>query len=382
MSTSGWWREPDDMDEEQKRIFGLPSDGRYLVSGKPGSGKTNLLVLRASYLVRSGLENVKILTWGRLIIYYIASGSGRHGLDPSHYTTFKSWGVQALREAGVRTNDIPAKYPEMIRYLLERLVEANERGNLQRYDAILLDEVQDYPREAIDVLASLAPRLFIVGDERQRIFSDTTPFSHLEECVDEVIYLPFHYRNGRRICRVAEGISGESDYTSTSHYDESALPSSVNLHRLPSLSEQVELLKTEIRGQLRSYPNQLIGVMVFLNDHVDRVVDMLRADATLEPLCQFQTRTEGNEPLSDDKPIVVSTVHQAKGLEYRAAHIVGMEGLLEYPTDKRVNAAYTAVTRAKTSLSGYYTGKIPNWLASAFRRGQDPTTPPRLEDVF
>ena len=80
MSSPGWWREPDDLDDAQQRIVALPSDGRYLITGKPGSGKTNLLVLRAAYLIRAGHADIKILTWGRVIREFIASGGAHHEL--------------------------------------------------------------------------------------------------------------------------------------------------------------------------------------------------------------------------------------------------------------------------------------------------------------
>jgi len=52
-----WWRNADEMDDGQKKVIGLPIDKSILVVGRPGSGKTNLLLLRASFLSKANYKN-------------------------------------------------------------------------------------------------------------------------------------------------------------------------------------------------------------------------------------------------------------------------------------------------------------------------------------
>jgi superfamily I DNA/RNA helicase len=381
MSLFGWWREPEDLDETQRGVIeALPTDGSYLITGKPGSGKTNLLVLRAAYLIRAGLPNVKVLTWGRLISEFITSGSTNVGLDHSQLMTFKAWAQEALGEADVDFQ-LQGGFAEQMRLLIAELRNASGAGRLRRYDAILLDEVQDYPDEAVDIFRNLSTRLFFVGDENQRIFSSGRTIDAFEQIVDRRIDLPYHYRNGQRICLVAQAINGEEDYAETSRYDETQFPSRVFRRPSRDFSEQAERVIAELRDQLRTYPGQWLGVMAPLREQLHELVEILR-ESDLEELCQFQTWEEGYQALDEDKPIIVSTVHGAKGLEYRAAHILGMEGFVTIPSRKRRNLAYTAVTRAKTTLHGYYSGRILGWLESAFRRGEDPPPRPTLTDIL
>ncbi|MDQ2680372.1 MAG: AAA family ATPase [Candidatus Eremiobacteraeota bacterium] len=377
---AGWWCEPDELDDAQQKIAALPSSGRHLITGKPGSGKTNLLVLRAAYHIRSGHPNIKVLTWGRLISEFIATGSQQHELDESQLTTFMTWGQSALREANVRI-ELKGEFEEQMRQLMSGLEVAANQGALSRYDAILIDEVQDYPPEALSLIASLTERLFFAGDEHQRIYQEHRTLEYASGLVDETISLPFHYRNGHQICRVAQHIYDEKDYLAASRYDERSLPSRVSLRCFPSLKAQVEQLVVDLRDQMRTYPNEWLGVMVPLNKDADKVVELLR-ESEVESYCEFQTRTEGNAVLEEERPIIVSTIHAAKGLEYRAAHILAMEGIERFPSSKRRNIAYTAVTRAKTSLYGYHTEPIQNWLKSAFLAGSDPIPPPTLVSLF
>ena len=50
MVMEAWWREQGELDEDQSKVIGLQEEGSFLVVGPPGSGKTNLLLLRANYL--------------------------------------------------------------------------------------------------------------------------------------------------------------------------------------------------------------------------------------------------------------------------------------------------------------------------------------------
>jgi superfamily I DNA/RNA helicase len=380
VSAAGWWREAEDLDDEQQRVAALPRDGKYLVTGKPGSGKTNLLVLRAAYLIRAKQPNIKVLTWTRLINEFIASGSASHGLTTGdELQTFRSWAKFALSE--LEMDIVPTgTFAQQVRQLTDALLAAEDE--LSTYDGMLLDEVQDYSAELINLFSGLSDRLFYVGDENQRIYDAKGGMNAARAATQEEFVLPYHYRNGLQICRVAEVIHGETDYAETSRYDEERLPSRVHLREYDDLEDQVRAVASELLDQLRSYPNELLGVMVPLTVDLKDVIDLLRENDAIEPYCQFQTAAEFYSPLDEDKPIVVSTINAAKGVEYRAAHIVAMDGIRRFPVAKRHNLTYTAVTRAKTTLHGYYSGNLLPWIQSAFLKGEEPPDEPTLADLF
>jgi superfamily I DNA and RNA helicase len=62
-----WWRTPEELDADQQEIVSLPLEGSHLVVGPPGSGKTNLLLLRGAFLTRGGKPNIAIITFNRLL---------------------------------------------------------------------------------------------------------------------------------------------------------------------------------------------------------------------------------------------------------------------------------------------------------------------------
>ena len=77
-----WWKSRNELDEQQEAIIMLPMEGKYIVTGPPGCGKTNLLVLRAAYMTKAGLTNLKILTFATALNGFIRTGVVGKGLDP------------------------------------------------------------------------------------------------------------------------------------------------------------------------------------------------------------------------------------------------------------------------------------------------------------
>ena len=66
----------------------------------------------------------------------------------------------------------------------------------------------------------------------------------------------------------------------------------------------------------------------------------------------------------------------------RAVHLLGADFLANFAKNQR-NLAYTAVTRAKTSLSIYYERNIPGYLRKGISSidGHEPELP-KLDDLF
>jgi superfamily I DNA and RNA helicase len=120
---------------------------------------------------------------------------------------------------------------------------------------------------------------------------------------------------------------------------------------------------------LEAYPGELIGVMVPLNRDLDEVVERLE-ESDVGEFCQFQSARQGYARLDPERRVVVTTVHGAKGLEFRCGHLIAADGLNHHRATRRRNLGFTAVTRAKTSLSVYRDNPAPGWLESAVHAAQ------------
>jgi superfamily I DNA/RNA helicase len=380
-----WWTQPEDLDAYQTAVVALPLAGDHLVIGPAGSGKTNLLILRGSYLYRAGIRNIAILTFGRVLKEFLVAGASNYDFPEDCVQTYVQWGRQ-LALANGKPFDGTGKFEDIrarLRATLRELAEAHDPVNI--LDCILIDEGQDYSKDEIDLLRQFAKQVFVVGDSRQRIYDAQGSIEHLRQTIGSVKELPFHYRSGTKICRVADGIRGEVDapngMESTSNYDEAKYPSTVLHVSNEPLSVQLESALTEIETQLRAYPDEMIGVLCPRKEELDIVARTL-AESSLSPHVQVQRLLDGYEAFDAKRRVIATTIHGAKGLEFRALHLLGMDTIKRFPKNQR-NVAYTAVTRAKTSLAIYHSNSLPGYLENGLRAAANQSIrPPEIADLF
>lgn len=374
-----WWRKVDDLDEDQRAIVALPLEGNYLVSGPPGSGKTNLLLLRATFLYRADIRDLIVITFTRSLKEFIAHGTDNYAFPPKRVKTFLGWGASILDEAGIdfdRKRKFEIMMPDMVAKL-ENI--SDELAEPLRCDAILIDEAQDYSATEINLMKKFSNQVFAVGDDKQKIYNKKGGLDALRAFCEEATPLKFHYRNGHKICRGADAILPGSNMFGTSNYVEKQNPSTFDAVGMLDLKAQVEAAASNIADQLKAYPGAWIGVMAYSRETVSDIADYL-AKTPIADMVHLHLIDRGYVSLTADKPIVLSTMHSAKGLEFRAAHILAADKI---PTAASRKIAYTGVTRAKTSLVMYHEHPLPGYLDRAVAAAKDKkASPPSLEELF
>jgi DNA helicase IV len=219
----------------------------------------------------------------------------------------------------------------------------------------------------MNVLRSLGEHFFGVADSRQKIYKGQDSLKQLEKTINTVT-LPFHYRNGHQICIVADGLAKvpiTPTLLETSKYPEAKLPSTVDPLPFSTLDEQVDELLTRLDTQLKAYPGEFIGVACPRSEDLTLVIDRLRHSPFASQLI-VQTSDDGYEAFDQKRSICVCRLHSAKGLEFRAFHILAAEGLKKFPMQRELT--FMGVTRAKTSLCIYYSGDLPSYLEGALSK--------------
>lgn len=361
-----WWKDPSELVAEQGDILDLPLDQSLLIKGPPGSGKTNLLLLRANHLFLGDIANLYIVVFGSVLRDFIQLGGGHYKFPSEKIITHTNLFNQILREHDVYLDTANMDLMEARKVKATALLELIKDGRLgQIYEALLLDEAQDYFSEEIKVFRSITKTLVAAADVRQKVFAVDDSSIILQESVDNIYELKFHFRNGRDICRLADGIMagkpGHTPLVNYSSYDEAAYPARVTPKNGLSILKQAEAIAEQIADQRLAYPNDLIGVLCPRNEEVDAIFEFLNAT----PLAGEITRCSGRG-FHAERPVWLTTISAAKGLEFRAVHLAGLDALSRMGGAQR-RLAFTGVTRAKTALTVYYEKSIPGYLDSALR---------------
>lgn len=377
-----WWVDINELDDDQKRVIALPADGDYLLLGPPGSGKTNLLLLRGKYLYQRGQKNLQIVVFTRTLQEFLVGGSREYEFPTDRIVTHRRWQQEVLHLYGLRLIP-PDTFEAQRAFFTEQITRlADDRGIEGIFDAILIDEAQDYTVEEMVLFKRLGRRVFAVADSRQQIYRGEDPIPTLQSIVPTVERLRLHYRNGQRICLLADALakdrSGWVPSIETCNYNEDGKESSVEHTRCSSLDEQIIRLMARLPTQLSAYPDEYIGVLTPRREEMESVWQRLTT-SPLGPQCVVQGAGE-TISFAPDKPICVCTTHAAKGLEFRATHVLGCEYFKRFPQNR--NLVFTAVTRTKTALSLYYSDEPPGYLASALTAIDGPLPDFEISDLF
>ena len=349
----------EDLTKEQEAILALPRDGRHLVIGGPGTGKTTVCLLRARRYVRYRTEYV-FLVWNHLLHRAsLALSDGDLSAD-----TWKSWFWREFRRlVGQRVPTRAADgggWPPEDWDAIARLIDAcpgieNEASDLP---SLLIDEGQDMPPGFYESLNQFGYKnIFVVADQNQQIKDDNSSRQDLEDrLVAEVVELTRNHRNSYPIARLARAF-----YTGDPASPPPELPRQAgNSIYTPPLYRYAEdsILAMVARRILKHWdrdPRRLIGVIAPNNRVRQRYLDELKAENSRASLDNGHPRIvtfhSGEKPTVrfDFGAVLVINAQACKGLEFDTVVLADIH-------EHRVNAAdpdrvkklfYVMVSRAR-----------------------------------
>jgi len=383
MMNKSWWRSKNELDEDQKAFIQLPARGRYSLIGPPGSGKTNLLLLRAQFIAGMGERNVLIVTYTKALADFIRSGIGASGLIlPSQVKTYHSWASSHILEnLGHCPLSKGVDFDDAARLsILEMLRDANAKlPAKQLFSAIFVDEAQDLTADELEVLLSLSDNIAICGDARQGIY-ERNGLSAVEKLSLQPHTLKRHFRIGQKIAKVADRLmppeNPADSLEAMSNYDlKTQGESSVHMNPCIDRDEQFKKMLEKIKIQLDAFKDDTIGIFCGRRETLE---DLHTRFSNTELAKQVYVHgVDEDSTFGGNKPIHVLTIHASKGTEFRAVHLFAVEELAGYPLNRR-HLGFTAITRAKTALNAYRTGDTNQPLENAFAQPRHM----ELDDLF
>lgn len=362
-----WWVDPTQLDSEQKDVLTTTPDTSLLIVGPPGSGKTNILMLRANYVRPVGTRQM-FLTFTRSLAEHLRSGPnvGRADqLQKAEISTFMAWGRAVIRNHGGTLPDEAGNFEEDRRRTVEALKETIDTQQLgELYDVIFVDEVQDFWKSELDVIQQISHRINCAGDSRQRIWNHKEGLQTASEMAEKTVELKRHYRIGEKICAYADQIlppkSDQAPLLEGCNYPEALRPSTAEPVSCSDESEMIQRCMDKLKEQLRYITEEPIGVLGPSHNALDLFMEAVEADPVLS---EITVRQKSNEyhAYDENSRIRVMTIHSAKGSEFRAVHLFDGQSFKAYNRE----LAFTAVTRAKTEVYVYHTSPLLGHMVPA-----------------
>lgn len=326
-----------ELTEQQFSLLDLLSRRRRVaISGCAGSGKTLLAIEKARRLAATG-RSVLLVCFNRRLAGYISNlTAGVAGITVRH---FHGLCTDAVRQAGLTPPAGAESGDALLQWLPSGLLDAVS-GGVAPYDAVIVDEGQDFEREWFEVLEFLVEDrkdglFYVFYDDNQRLYSDASipgtfgePFTLTRDC-----------RNTDQIGRIVRGLYRGQDFQ-LSGVDGRAV---VWAPYPDGASDQLRIARlTETLGQLRKAGGRADDVTV---------LSPRRASAVWHRRDYGQWRLYSGD--ERDGNVYFDTIHGFKGQESRIVVLTELElaGAAQAGTaDALDELLYVGCSRATTQL--------------------------------
>lgn len=327
----------------QQKQLTLPKPGHRRLRGAAGSGKTLVLAHRAAKLAM-GNQKVLVITYNRNLWYFIKKMIEEcpYNFEWSNITFrhFHGFCKDLLNEFSLPTpsrfNDIVPVLEEAIKKILPESIE-NKSLEKFKYDAILIDEGQDYSWKWYNFLSKFLNdrnELFLVCDEKQNIYG--RELSWIDGKMENVQFrgrwaeLDTIHRLPREISKLASKFSEDFALSSSIEFDSAQtlfndIPSLFRWENIQGknwLINVYEAYKTFTQEQIasrRKFKQSDIVILLPKNLMGTELVEFLE---NKEISCDhiFLSRNGSswrNKKISSisDERLKISTIHQFKGWE-------------------------------------------------------------------
>jgi len=353
-----------ELDREQIEILNIPLQGKHLVVGPPGSGKTVMALHRAQMFGLANVHNL-FLTHGKALSKYLEQavydtpgvGGGAFTMHAWLHDFYRKYFNRSFPHIGEWGVDWMQVLRDVDAMLKGKDKVFRPYGHFRPYDHLVIDEGQDFAKELYLVAPSLAEHITVFADENQRLWPDNATIREISAhlgvdascCGPHFIHK--NHRNTRQIALLAaEFYAGAV----------SGIP------ELPDRQgETPAVFETRALGNqgryignfARTYTDASIGVICPDAETVNELAKWIRkfAPATLvqsQP-AQFDFRTPG---------VMLVTYQTAKGLEFDSVFLVALDRLTYSETVVWKMRLYVAIARARNSLYLMYSGDRPPFM--------------------
>lgn len=369
------------LDTEQNKARNFNLEGHALVRGVAGSGKSLVLRNRVEKIVEEKLDRVLVLSYNRFMKGWIESALAAKGLSVE-CATFHQWSYQKLGYEYRFDRDADQR---------QKIIDLAATSDL-KYQAILVDEAQDFYDEWFQALLAVVDRqtnsLFFVYDNTQSVYGQAhrrkSNWSWAKlgiHIVGRAQVLDLNYRNSPEILELAwkfiqpalDRAEMKIDRKENSPSIDKIIEPKKQLSRssriLPALiqinrSEMPVEIAKQVKLALESCANSAIAILTHPAHASTKALKLAISKELYQLGISHHAPTKSQERMGNvvDRPfVIVDSWNALKGLEFDAVLIAGVDFAVELDDRDRdfeeKAGLYTAMTRAKDHLVLLYENK-------------------------
>jgi superfamily I DNA and RNA helicase len=355
------------LDDEQEAIARKCCGGHHLVVGPSGSGKTLILAHKAAFLrqYNPAIQDILFVCFNITLVNYIKRlltekgvGLGRGGVQVLHFFELCA---EILGEEIHYEKEEGEYYELVVEETLARL-----KGKGLKYDAVLVDEGQDFTEKMRAVVLALLDEdkqnLTVALDEAQNIYSRNLLWEEGAEGKPvRVDRLSVNYRNTAELRDFSGKFRGAAHVSDPSSlYCETHGPRP-QLKQVADLKQAADHVAETIKGlwDLQEYPLSEMAVLYARTsageDHgpsIPRLLSTaLESRGTMSTWMSEDYRAKRSYDITTES-VTVSTIHSAKGLDYACVFLVGLDLLQTdgWSKEQIKSLVHVAITRARHRL--------------------------------
>lgn len=368
--------EPIQLSLEQEQIAKSLGEGPRLLRGIAGTGKTLIMLYRAKLLAANNKDlRILILCWNTAFANYLSQVYDRLQFEAHGNVTiyhFSEFARGLFRQKGRSYHESDLDDPVFNSQLDSLPIRESDK-----YDAIYVDEAQDFRQEWIAFLFHRLLRgdpkernLLVAADDAQRIYikRDFTWSSLDIPMVGRSKILKTVYRNSARVWVFSAFLLKEKAayllenpdrvrFSSKGGYDP-------QLVECESLEAQVDKAVELVQAILESGFAERNVLMLYRHKNVRKfpLVERLQMCLKREGIANNWISADPDAKRTFDwnaNTVKISTVHSAKGMDSPVVIILGAETfgpVLSEDDYDETKLMYVALTRAREFLVVLYTG--------------------------
>jgi hypothetical protein len=366
------------LDRHQETIARKYDAGHRIIVGPSGCGKTLVLVHKAAFFrqYNPAVKSILFVCYNITLVNYIKRllsekgiPLGPGGVDVVHFYELCS---RIVGEPVHYENEDGAYYDTVLDLALEKLAAIETR-----YDAILVDEGQDFTdgmyRLVTGLLNPKTDNLTIALDENQNIYRNRQSWKDVGvKARGRVHPMSLVYRNTQEISRFASRLIGLEPCGENTVDNKPALfPPAVfeahgpkpELKPFKTSQELVSYVADAIRNviQGKEYSPSEIAV-IYTVKHAAygkdpsfslpyALKDALDSRGVLSSWVSEDYRAKNSYDITTDR-VAISTIHSAKGLDWACVFVLGLDTFdnERWAEEQWKRLAYVGLTRARHRL--------------------------------